>query len=78
MIQTQAPINNLYIGIMSGTSVDAIDIVAIRIEDDHFSFVGGVNFEFPNHLRAKILEITRQEKEQDSKIIAQLDSELGC
>ena len=78
MIQTQAPINNLYIGIMSGTSVDAIDIVAIRIEDNHFSFVGGVNFEFPNHLRTKILEITRQEKAQDSKIIAQLDSELGC
>lgn len=78
MIQTQAPINNLYIGIMSGTSVDAIDIVAIRIEDNHFSFVGGVNFEFPNHLRTKILEITRQEKAQDSKIIAQLNSELGC
>ena len=28
MIQTQAPINNLYIGIMSGTSVDAIDTVS--------------------------------------------------
>ena len=77
MIQTQAPINNLYIGIMSGTSVDAIDIVAIRIEDNHFSFVGGVNFEFPNHLRTKILEITREKEEQDSKIIAQLDIELG-
>ena len=55
MIQTQAPINNLYIGIMSGTSVDAIDLVAIEIEDNHFSFIGGVNFEFPNHLRTKIL-----------------------
>ena len=78
MIQTQPPIKNLYIGIMSGTSVDAIDIVAIEIEDNDFSFVGGVNFEFPNHLRTKILEITRQEGEQDSKIIAELDNELGC
>ena len=78
MIQTQAPINNLYIGIMSGTSVDAIDLVAIEIEDNHFSFIGGVNFEFPNHLRTKILAISRQEEVHDSKIIAELDNELGC
>ena len=77
MIQAQAPMNKLYIGIMSGTSVDAIDVVAIEIEDKHFSFVGGINFELPNHLRTKILEITRQKKEQDSKIIAELDNELG-
>ena len=78
MIQAQAPMNNLYIGIMSGTSVDAIDVVAIEIEDKHFSFVGGINFELPNHLRTKILEITRQEEVHDSKIIAELDNELGC
>ena len=47
MIQAQAPMNKLYIGIMSGTSVDAIDVVAIEIEDNDFSFVGGVNFELP-------------------------------
>ncbi len=77
MIQAQAPMNKLYIGIMSGTSVDAIDVVAIEIEDKHFSFVGGINFELPDHLRTKILEITRKKEEQDSKIIAELDNELG-
>jgi 1,6-anhydro-N-acetylmuramate kinase len=37
MIETDPPMNNIYIGIMSGTSVDAIDLVAITIKGDHFN-----------------------------------------
>ena len=29
---------NLYLGVMSGTSVDAIDIVAVKIFDGSFEF----------------------------------------
>jgi hypothetical protein len=48
MIQTlaTATMKNLYIGVMSGTSVDAIDIVAVEIFDDSIFFYDAFSFTF--------------------------------
>mgnify|MGYP001241193506 FL=1 len=52
--------NNRYIGVMSGTSIDAIDIVLMEIFYDHsFAFLGGESFKFEKKLRKDILEISR-------------------
>ena len=37
---------NLYLGVMSGTSVDAIDIVAVKIFDGSFNFIDAKSFQF--------------------------------
>ena len=46
MIQADASMRNVYIGVMSGTSVDAIDIVAVEIFDDSFNFFDAKSFKF--------------------------------
>jgi len=77
MIETDPPMNNIYIGIMSGTSVDAIDLVAITIKGNHFNIVGATSIKFPNHLRTKILKITRDSKAREPEEITELDYNLG-
>ena len=61
MIQTlaTATMKNLYIGVMSGTSVDAIDIVAVEIFDDSIYFYDAFSFTFETTLRKEILELSR-------------------
>ena len=44
MIQADASMRNVYIGVMSGTSVDAIDIVAVEIFDDCFNLFSTESF----------------------------------
>ena len=51
---------NLYLGVMSGTSVDAIDIVAVKIFDDSFDLVDATSFQFEPTLRNEILELSRK------------------
>mgnify|MGYP000666145363 CR=1 FL=1 len=61
MIQTlaTATMKNLYIGVMSGTSVDAIDIVAVEIFDDSIFFYDAFSFTFETTLRKEILELSK-------------------
>ncbi len=53
MIQAAASMRNIYIGVMSGTSVDAIDIVAVEIFDDRFNFLSAESFNFEERLKKR-------------------------
>ncbi|MDF1589191.1 MAG: anhydro-N-acetylmuramic acid kinase [Gammaproteobacteria bacterium] len=67
----------LYIGIMSGTSLDGLDVVVIEYSDTHsFKLIAAETFPFPNKLDHRLSELisTTNCKLLD---LGQLDIELG-
>ena len=79
MIQTLATptMKNLYIGVMSGTSVDAIDIVAVEIFDDRFNFFSAESFNFEERLRKEILEVSRNSSQLNTSEVKLIDQKLA-
>jgi len=77
MIQTAASMRNIYIGVMSGTSVDAIDIVAVEIFDDRFNFFSAESFNFEERLRKEILEISRSSSKLNNSAAKLIDQKLA-
>lgn len=77
MIQAAASMRNIYIGVMSGTSVDAIDIVAVEIFDDHFNFLSAESFNFEERLRKEILEISRSSSKLNNSAVKLIDQKLA-
>ena len=72
---------------MSGTSVDAIDIVAVKIFDGSFNFIDAKSFQFESTLRKEILELSRNSSELNeaefslisgspAKVIKKIDSKF--
>jgi len=47
----------LYIGIMSGTSLDAVDVVLCEIDEASCTLVHSVEFPFPSELKAELLSM---------------------
>ncbi len=68
---------NLYLGVMSGTSVDAIDIVAVKIFDDSFNFIDAKSFQFEPTLRKEILELSRNSSELNDAELKLADQKLA-
>jgi len=70
-------VEKIYIGVMSGTSVDAIDIVAIKITDNFFKLVDASSFTFNEELRYEILKKSRNSIEIKESELCSLDQELA-
>jgi anhydro-N-acetylmuramic acid kinase len=66
---------DIYIGVMSGTSLDGIDIAAVRI-NDQFSFIAAQCFTIPEKIRQDILGLT-QPSENEIEKLGRLDIVLG-
>ena len=62
---------------MSGTSVDAIDIVAVKIFDGSFDFIDAKSFQFEPKLRKEILELSRNSSELDDDELKIADQKLA-
>ena len=62
---------------MSGTSVDAIDIVAVKIFDDSFNFIDAKSFQFEPTLRKEILELSRNSSELNETELKLADPKLA-
>ena len=69
--------DNYYVGLMSGTSLDAIDAVLIRIDDhDSLEVVSLLNTQFPDHIPAQLRKLISGGTES-LHALCSLDSELG-
>ncbi len=69
--------DNYYVGLMSGTSLDAIDAVLLRIEDNGgIEVVSLINRPFPDHIPAQLRKIIAGKTESLHELCA-LDTELG-
>ena len=67
----------IFIGIMTGTSVDAIDIAALSINQEDHKLLKAKSYQFPNDLKKKILEISRNQIIQQNDQINSLSDELA-
>lgn len=67
--------NELYIGVMSGTSMDGIDIALCEIDASHCSLIASDEFEFDSGLKAEILEMINGSTTLEQ--IGTVDNKLG-
>ncbi|CAV17550.1 hypothetical protein VS_0545 [Vibrio atlanticus] len=66
----------LYIGVMSGTSMDGVDTALVSIEDSHITLLAHDEFPMPDDLKARLLEVCIGQK-TDLIAIGELDHQLG-
>lgn len=52
--------NELYIGVMSGTSLDGIDAVLARVDEEHFSIIDSASIALPQPIRQEIKALSIQ------------------
>lgn len=73
----QAIKSGRYIGVMSGTSLDGVDVVLAAIDHDTVAQQATLSWPMPLEIKREILHVCQGEKVTMSQI-AQLDHRLGC
>jgi anhydro-N-acetylmuramic acid kinase len=68
--------DNLFIGLMSGTSIDAVDAVAVEINDHSYKIISCHSEPMPADLRAHILDLCEPQNES-IQLLAETDHRLG-
>lgn len=66
-----------YIGLMSGTSIDAVDAVLVNLENNHVDLIESYAHPIPEDLEKKIISVCNQGKQATLNDCASLDNELG-
>lgn len=66
----------LYIGVMSGTSMDGVDTALVSIEDTGITLLAHDEFPMPEDIKARLLEVCIGQK-TDLIAIGELDHQLG-
>ena len=68
--------DNIFIGLMTGTSADSLDCAAINCKGEEIEILGLRNFDIPKHLKKEILELSIRSEINESSL-SLLDRELG-
>ena len=68
--------NDLYIGLMSGTSIDGIDAALVDLSDNKFKLLGTLYQPYPDTVKAS-LSVVLQEKKISLADLVTLDNELA-
>ena len=68
--------DKIFIGLMTGTSVDSLDCAAINCKGEEIEILGLRNFDIPKHLKKEILELSIRSEINESSL-SLLDRELG-
>lgn len=67
---------NLFIGLMSGTSIDAVDAVAVSFDNDNLKLVGHHSLPIEEDLRQAILQLCNPQTDS-VQLLAETDHRLG-
>ncbi len=67
----------IYIGCISGTSVDALDLAAVEIHEQTLDIIAAGAAELPAELRSQLLELGQPEQIHDIEAVAAADAALG-
>jgi anhydro-N-acetylmuramic acid kinase len=67
----------LYIGLMSGTSMDAIDAALVEFDDHHCEIRATLSAQYPRKLRSALLKASRTPAECTIDVIGNLDNWIG-
>jgi len=68
--------STIYIGLMSGTSIDAVDAVAVNFEGGHFNLIGNHSQPIANNLKQDILKLCHCDTD-GVQLLAETDHRLG-
>ncbi|PFG45173.1 anhydro-N-acetylmuramic acid kinase [Vibrio sp. ES.051] len=68
--------NELYIGVMSGTSMDAVDTALVEISDEHVRLIAHDDYPMPTALKEMLLSVCTGQA-TNLKAIGELDHQLG-
>ncbi|NOX09193.1 MAG: anhydro-N-acetylmuramic acid kinase [Gammaproteobacteria bacterium] len=69
--------NNLFIGLMSGTSLDAIDTVLTDLDSNQISIIATHQHPIPDVLRNELLELMQVDARHSLVTLGRLDQQLG-
>lgn len=67
----------LYIGLMSGTSLDAIDASIVDISDEKIELKHSLNFPIPAKLRRQLLTLLSDNGNDTIDLLGEVDAEMG-
>ncbi len=68
---------NIYIGLMSGTSIDSIDAAALSFDSQQFSLIGCHSHSIPGDLKRAIYSLC-QPGDDSVELLAETDNRLGA
>ena len=69
--------SKLYIGVMSGTSMDSMDAALVKIENNSWSMINSARREFNPSLRKKLLNISRDRHSISLKDFIEINTKTG-
>ena len=69
-------LNKLYIGVMSGTSMDGVDTALVEIEDNRVRLLAHDDYPMPAHIKQTLLSVCTGQ-DTNLKAIGELDHQLG-
>jgi Predicted molecular chaperone distantly related to HSP70-fold metalloproteases len=72
-----ASMSDLFVGLMSGTSMDAIDVVIVNLSRQHPEVVAAAAYPLPVELRAELLALCLGIEQSEVERLARLDVRLG-
>ena len=67
---------DIFLGLMSGTSIDSVDAVAVTFERNKLSVLGSITYEIPDSLRHDILALSKPGNDSVN-LVAKTDIRLG-
>jgi len=68
---------SLYIGLMSGTSMDGIDAALVRLDDKNCETIAAASYAYPSELREALINSSRQPDETTIDTLGKLDQWVG-
>lgn len=68
---------SLYIGLMSGTSLDAIDASLVEISDKKVVFKNAVSYPIPPSLKQQLLKLISNKGDDTIDLLGEVDAQLG-
>jgi anhydro-N-acetylmuramic acid kinase len=72
-----ALVDGIYIGLMSGTSMDGVDVAVVSFFQEKIDFIHAETFEYPASIRDRLYKITGNKILHDLADIGQLDADIG-
>ena len=68
--------DEIYIGLMTGTSADSLDCAAVKFIDNSINIIGVQNYNLPEKIKNEVLYLSSSQN-IDSSRLRDLDEKLG-